>query len=66
MILNQSIIRGGTRQAPPDGSLFLPASRVFHQRPPQYTGWRLPDPLNTNCFIDSKNFTLTPESNLAR
>jgi len=30
-----------------DGSLFLPAGRVFQQGPPDYTGWRFSDNLDT-------------------
>jgi hypothetical protein len=55
MILNQSIIRGGTRQAPPDGSLFPAAGCVFHQRPPQYTGWRFYGNLETHGLTETKN-----------
>ncbi|WP_446742394.1 glycosyl hydrolase family 28-related protein [Silvibacterium acidisoli] len=35
----------------PDGSLFLPAGRVFEQGPPDYTGWRFSDNLDTYGFI---------------
>ncbi len=31
----------------PDGSVFLPAARVFQQGPPDYTGWRFSD--NARC-----------------
>jgi hypothetical protein len=34
----------------PDGSVFLPASRVFQQGPPDYTGWRFSDNLDTHGF----------------
>jgi hypothetical protein len=34
----------------PDGSLFLPAGRVFQQGPPDYTGWRFSDNLDTYGF----------------
>jgi sugar lactone lactonase YvrE len=37
--------------ASPDGSLFLPAGRVFQQGPPDYTGWRFSDNLDTYGFI---------------
>ncbi len=37
----------------PDGSLFLPAGRVFQQGPPDYTGWRFSDNLDTNGFISA-------------
>jgi hypothetical protein len=65
MIMNQSIIGGGTRQGPAGGNLFLVAGRVFHRRPPEYTGLRFPDNLDTNGLIESKKFGLTLESNLA-
>ncbi len=35
----------------PDGSLFMPAGRVFEQGPPDYTGWRFSDNLDTYGFI---------------
>jgi sugar lactone lactonase YvrE len=35
----------------PDGSLFLPASRVFQQGPPDYTGWRFSNNLDTHGFL---------------
>ena len=35
----------------PDGSMFLPAGRVFQQGPSDYTGWRFSDNLDTNGFI---------------
>ncbi len=65
MILNQSIIGGGTRQGPAGGNLFLAVGRVFHRRPPEYTAWRFSDNLHTNGLIESKKFGLTRESNLA-
>lgn len=34
----------------PDGSLFLPAGRVFQQGSPDYTGWRFSDNLDTYGF----------------
>jgi hypothetical protein len=34
----------------PDGSLFLPAGRVFQQGPPDHTGWRFSDNLDTYGF----------------
>jgi hypothetical protein len=37
----------------PDGSVFLPAGRVFQQGPPDYTGWRFSDNLDTNGFISA-------------
>jgi sugar lactone lactonase YvrE len=37
----------------PDGSVFLPASRVFQQGPPDYTGWRFSDNLNTHGFVNA-------------
>jgi sugar lactone lactonase YvrE len=35
----------------PDGSLFLPAGRVFQQGPPDYSGWRFSDNLDTYGFV---------------
>jgi sugar lactone lactonase YvrE len=35
----------------PDGSLVLPAGRVFQQGPSDYTGWRFSDNLDTYGFI---------------
>jgi hypothetical protein len=35
----------------PDGSVFLPAGRVFQQGPPDATGWRFSDNLDTYGFI---------------
>jgi hypothetical protein len=35
----------------PDGSLFLPAGRVFQQGPPDSTGWRFSDNLDTYGLI---------------
>jgi sugar lactone lactonase YvrE len=37
----------------PDGSVFLPAGRVFQQGPPDYTGWRFSDLLDTDGFISA-------------
>jgi sugar lactone lactonase YvrE len=34
-----------------DGSVFLPAGRVFQQGPPDHTGWRFSDNLDTVGFI---------------
>jgi sugar lactone lactonase YvrE len=38
----------------PDGSLVLPAARVFDQGPPDYIGWRFGDDLQTYGFIKTK------------
>jgi len=35
----------------PDRSVFLPAGRVFQQGPPDWTGWRFSDNLDTNGFV---------------
>ena len=35
----------------PDGSVFLPVARVFQQGPPDYTGWRFSDNLDTHGFV---------------
>ena len=37
----------------PDGSVFLPAGRVFQQGPPDSTGWRFSDDLDTSGFISA-------------
>ena len=37
----------------PDGSVFLPAARVFQQGPPDYTGWRFSDNLDTHGFLSA-------------
>ncbi len=37
----------------PDGSIFLPAGRVFQQGPPDSTGWRFSDNLDTYGFISA-------------
>lgn len=37
----------------PDGSVFLPAGRVFQQGPPDYTGWRFSDNLDTYGFTSA-------------
>jgi hypothetical protein len=38
----------------PDGSLVLPAFRVFHQGPPDYRGWRFSHSLDTYGFTIAK------------
>jgi hypothetical protein len=38
----------------PDGSLVLPAFRVFHQGPPDYRGWRFSHTLDTYGFLVGK------------
>ncbi len=38
----------------PDGSLFLPAGRVFQQGPSDSTGWRFSDNLDTYGFISAR------------
>ena len=38
----------------PDGSLFLPASRVFGQGPPDGTGWRFSDDLDAYGLVSAK------------
>jgi hypothetical protein len=37
----------------PDGSVYLPATRVFQQGPPDYTGWRFSDTLDAHGFISA-------------
>lgn len=38
----------------PDGSLFLPAGRVFQQGPSDNTGWRFSDNLDTYGFVEGR------------
>jgi hypothetical protein len=38
----------------PDGSLFLPAARVFQQGPPDHLGWRFSDNLQTYGFVTAR------------
>ncbi|HMH64532.1 MAG TPA: glycosyl hydrolase family 28-related protein, partial [Rhizomicrobium sp.] len=38
----------------PDGSLFLPAARTFSQGPPDGTGWRFSDNLDSYGFVTAK------------
>jgi sugar lactone lactonase YvrE len=38
----------------PDGSLFLPDARAFQQGPPDGTGWRFSDNLDTYGFVTAK------------
>ena len=38
----------------PDGSLFLPDARTFQQGPPDGTGWRFSDNLDTYGFVAAK------------
>ena len=38
----------------PDGTLFLPAGRVFQQGPSDASGWRFSDNLDTHGFISSR------------
>ena len=40
-----------TEYLSPDGSVFLPAGRVFEQGPSDWTGWRFSDNLDTYGFI---------------
>jgi len=47
----------------PDGSLFLPASRIFQQGPPDGTGWRFSDNLESYGFITAKPGSRTYVSN---
>ncbi|MFP5248550.1 MAG: SMP-30/gluconolactonase/LRE family protein, partial [Acidobacteriota bacterium] len=35
----------------PDGSVFLPAARVFGQGPPDFNGWRFSEDLDTYGFV---------------
>ena len=47
----------------PDGSLFLPAGRTFQQGPPDGTGWRFSDNLDTYGFVTAKPGSRTYVSN---
>jgi hypothetical protein len=49
--------------AAPDGSLVLPAYRVFHQGPPDNRGWRFSHSLDTYGFIIAKPGTRLYVSN---
>jgi hypothetical protein len=47
----------------PDGSVVLPAFRVFHQGPPDHRGWRFSHSLDTHGFIIAKPRTRVYVSN---
>lgn len=47
----------------PDGSLVLPAYRVFHQGPADYRGWRFSHTLDSYGFLTAKPGTLLYVSN---
>ena len=47
----------------PDGSLFLPDARTFQQGPPDGTGWRFSDNLDTYGFVTAKPGTRVFVSN---
>ena len=47
----------------PDGSLVLPAYRVFHQGPPDYRGWRFSHTLDSYGFLTAKPGTRLHVSN---
>lgn len=49
--------------ASPDGSLVLPAFRVFHQGPPDHRGWRFSHSLDTHGLIIAKPGTRLHVSN---
>jgi sugar lactone lactonase YvrE len=55
----------GREYASPDGSLVLPAFRVFHQGPPDYRGWRFSHSLDTYGFAIVKPGTRLYVSNAA-
>jgi hypothetical protein len=44
----------GSEYASPDGSVALPAFRVFHQGPPDHRGWRFSHSLDTYGFLSAK------------
>jgi sugar lactone lactonase YvrE len=51
MFRNDVSTRKPKEYVSPDGSIFLPASRVFQQGPPDATGWRFSDNLDTYGFV---------------
>jgi hypothetical protein len=53
----------GREYASPDGSVVLPAFRVFHQGPPDYRGWRFSHSLDTYGFTIGKPGTRLYVSN---
>jgi Pectate lyase superfamily protein len=53
----------GREYVSPDGSLVLPAYRVFHQGPPDNRGWRFSHSLDTYGFIIAKPGTRLYVSN---
>jgi len=53
----------GREYAAPDGSLVLPAFRVFHQGPPDHRGWRFSHSLDSHGFIIAKPGTRLYVSN---
>ena len=44
----------GREYASPDGSLVLPAYRIFHQGPPDNRGWRFSHSLDTYGFVTAR------------
>jgi Pectate lyase superfamily protein/SMP-30/Gluconolactonase/LRE-like region len=53
-IFAQDVSTPTTRQyVSPDGTVFLPAKRVFQQGPPDSTGWRFSDNLDAYGFISA-------------
>jgi pectate lyase-like protein len=51
----RDVATGPSREyATPDGSVVLPAFRVFHQGPPDQRGWRFSHSLDTHGFIIAK------------
>jgi Pectate lyase superfamily protein/SMP-30/Gluconolactonase/LRE-like region len=54
-IFAREVSIGAPREyASPDGSIALPAFRVFHQGPPNYLGWRFSHSLDTHGFTVAK------------
>jgi hypothetical protein len=54
-IFAREVAIGAPREyASPDGSIVLPAFRVFHQGPPNYLGWRFSHSLDTYGFTVAK------------
>ena len=52
MLFRSEVSAGPAREySSPDGSLVLPAYRVFHQGAPDYRGWRFSHSLDTYGFL---------------
>jgi hypothetical protein len=63
-LFRREVSRGPAREySSPDGSLILPAYRVFHQGAPDYRGWRFSDSLDTYGFVVARPGTRLYVSN---